>query len=157
MKSESIEIKYERLSFEELNNKEKELIECAKNATYSAYSPYSSFSVGAAVRLENNEIVIGSNQENIAYPSGLCAERVALFAAGTRKEKITTLAIAARNENNEWTKAFPCGACCQVLQESQLRAKKRITILILINENEILRLKGAESLLPFSFSFIKKN
>ncbi|MBO7224540.1 MAG: hypothetical protein J6V35_01355 [Bacteroidales bacterium] len=91
MKSESIEIKYETLSFDELDNKEKELIECAKKATYSAYSPYSSFSVGAAVRLENEEIVIGSNQENIAYPSGLCAERVALFSAGTRKEKITTL------------------------------------------------------------------
>ena len=101
MKSESIEIKYERLSFEELNDKEKELIESAKNATYSAYSPYSSFSVGAAVRLENEEIVIGSNQENIAYPSGLCAERVALFSAGTRKEKITALALAARNSKNE--------------------------------------------------------
>ena len=81
MKSESIEIKYETLSFEELNNKEKELIECAKKATYSAYSPYSSFSVGAAVRLKNDEIVIGSNQENIAYPSGLCAERVAFTKA----------------------------------------------------------------------------
>lgn len=153
MKSESIEIKYETLSFEELNNKEKELIECAKKATYSAYSPYSSFSVGAAVRLKNDEIILGSNQENIAYPSGLCAERVALFAAGTRKEKITTLAIAARNENNEWTKAFPCGACCQVLQENQLRAKEKITILILLNQNEILRLRGAEALLPFGFSF----
>lgn len=153
MKSESIEIKYETLSFEELNNKEKELIECAKNATYSAYSPYSSFSVGAAVRLKNDEIILGSNQENIAYPSGLCAERVALFAAGTRKEKITTLAIVARNENNEWTKVFPCGACCQVLQENQLRAKEKITILILLNQNEILRLRGVESLLPFGFSF----
>ena len=129
------------------------MIECAKNATYSAYSPYSSFSVGAAVRLKNDEIVIGSNQENIAYPSGLCAERVALFAAGTRKEKITTLAIAARNRNNEWTKAFPCGACCQVLQENQLRAEEKITILILLNQNEILRLRGVESLLPFGFSF----
>ena len=153
MKSESIEIKYETLSFDELDNKEKELIECAKKATYSAYSPYSSFSVGAAVRLKNDEIILGSNQENIAYPSGLCAERVALFAAGTRKEKITTLAIAARNEKNESTKAFPCGACCQVLQENQLRAKEKITILILLNQNEILRLRGVESLLPFGFSF----
>lgn len=153
MKSESIEIKYETLSFDELDNKEKELMECAKKATYSAYSPYSSFSVGAAVRLENDEIILGSNQENIAYPSGLCAERVALFSAGTRKEKITTLALAARNSKNEWTKAFPCGACCQVLQENQLRAKEKITILILLNQNEILRLRGAESLLPFGFSF----
>ncbi|MEE1301612.1 MAG: cytidine deaminase [Bacteroidales bacterium] len=153
MKSESIEIKYERLSFEELNDKEKELIESAKNATYSAYSPYSSFSVGAAVRLENDEIIIGSNQENIAYPSGLCAERVALFSAGTRKEKITALALAARNSKNEWTKAFPCGACCQVLQESQQRASNKITILILLDEKEVLRLKGTESLLPFGFSF----
>ena len=71
---------------------------------------------------ENEEIVIGSNQENIAYPSGLCAERVALFSAGTRKEKITALALAARNSKNEWTKAFPCGACCQVLQESKQRS-----------------------------------
>ncbi len=153
MKSESIEIKYETLSFDELDDKEKKLIECAKKATYSAYSPYSSFSVGAAVRLENNEIILGSNQENIAYPSGLCAERVALFSAGTRKEKITTLAIAARNENNEWTKAFPCGACRQVLQENQMRGKKEICVLILLNENEVLRLKNADSLLPFSFSF----
>lgn len=153
MKSESIEIKYETLSFDELDNKEKELIECAKKATYSAYSPYSSFSVGAAVRLKNDEIILGSNQENIAYPSGLCAERVALFAAGMKKESVVALAIVARNENNEWTKAFPCGACRQVLQETQLRAKEKITILILLNQNEILRLIGAESLLPFGFSF----
>ena len=153
MKSESIEIKYETLSFDELDNKEKELIECAKKATYSAYSPYSSFNVGAAVRLENDEIITGSNQENIAYPSGLCAERVALFSAGMKKESVVALAIVARNENNEWTKAFPCGACCQVLQENQLRAKEKITILILLNQNEILRLRGVESLLPFGFSF----
>jgi len=153
MKSESIEIKYERLSFEELNNKEKELIECAKKATYSAYSPYSSFNVGAAVRLENDEIITGSNQENIAYPSGLCAERVALFSAGMKKESVVALAIVARNENNEWTKAFPCGACRQVLQETQTRGKKEICVLILSNENEVLRLKNADSLLPFSFSF----
>lgn len=70
-----------------------------------------------------------------------------------KKGKITALALAARNSKNEWTKAFPCGACCQVLQESQQRANNKITILILLDEKEVLRLKGTESLLPFGFSF----
>lgn len=153
MKHEVLSINYDLLRLDELDNKERELIESAKKATETSYSPYSSFKVGAAVRLENDEIIIGSNQENIAYPSGLCAERVALFAAGTRKEKITTLAIAARNAKDEWTKAFPCGACRQVLQENQMRGKKEICVLILLNESEVLRLKNADSLLPFSFSF----
>ena len=153
MKHEVLSINYDLLRLDELNNKERELIESAKKATETSYSPYSSFKVGAAVRLENDEIIIGSNQENIAYPSGLCAERVALFVAGTRKEKITTLAIAARNAKYEWTKAFPCGACRQVLQENQMRANNKIEILILLNEEEILRLKDVDSLLPFSFSF----
>ena len=153
MESKIIEIKYDLLSLEELNNKERELIESAKNATLTSYSPYSFFKVGAALRLDNDEIIIGSNQENIAYPSGLCAERVALFSAGMKKESVVALAIVARNENNEWTKAFPCGACRQVLQETQRRGKKEICVLILLNENQVLRLKNADSLLPFSFSF----
>lgn len=153
MESKIIEIKYDLLSLEELNDKERELIERAKDATLTSYSPYSSFKVGASLRLENDEIIIGSNQENIAYPSGLCAERVALFSAGMRKESVVAMAIAARDEKNQWAKAFPCGACRQVLQETQMRGGKEICVLVLLSENQVLRLKNADSLLPFSFSF----
>lgn len=139
MEHQVIKLEYDLLDWDELDENEKELITCAKQATTTAYAPYSNFKVGCAVRLANNEIIIGSNQENVAYPSGLCAERVALFTAGTKKEKVESIAITT----------FPCGACRQVMMEFQQNTKKEISVLILSNE-KIIR-TCVRVLLPLDF------
>ena len=103
---------------EELSEEDRLLVQRAIEATASSYSPYSHFAVGAALRLADGTIVIGSNQENAAFPSGLCAERTAIFAAGATHpdQAVTTLAIAARNEAGRTAEPVsPCGACRQVI------------------------------------------
>ena len=111
---------------EELSEEERHLIELAIEATDRSYSPYSHFKVGAAIRLDNGEELSGSNQENAAYPSGICAERTTLFYAGAQfpDTPIRMLAIAARGTDGELTEepTGPCGACRQVILESETRA-----------------------------------
>ena len=146
-------INYIALQFHELSDDEKELVEKAKAATLSTYSPYSHFGVGAAVRLGNGEVVTGANQENVAFPSGLCAERTALFAAGASfpDQKVTKIAIAARHAGSIIESPItPCGACCQVMLESEKRAGAPLTI-YLHGKNVTYKLTGVQSLLPFSF------
>ncbi|MEA3452496.1 MAG: cytidine deaminase, partial [Bacteroidota bacterium] len=113
----NIEIEEYR-NLDELHENDRRVVEKAKEAVKSAYAPYSNFHVGAAVLLENEEIICGTNQENSAYPSGLCAERVALFYANSKYPniEIKTLAICAFN-NNEYRKqpTSPCGSCRQVM------------------------------------------
>lgn len=130
------------------------LMQAAIDATATAYAPYSHFHVGAAVRLAGGEIVKGSNQENAAYPSGLCAERTALFAAGSQhpQEAVTALAIVARNEQGQLVEAAPCGACRQVLLESQQRAGAAVRVLMYLAGGRIRVVDDAATLLPFSFS-----
>jgi cytidine deaminase len=140
---------------EELSQEERHLIELAIEATGRSYSPYSHFRVGAAVRLENGVELSGSNQENAAYPSGICAERTALFFAGAQYPDVPVrmLAIAARGTDGELTEepTGPCGACRQVILESETRAKSPMRIL-LYGRKHIYVMDGIETLMPLCFS-----
>ncbi len=145
--------------YEELNKEDKELIDAAKKMTGNSYAPYSKFKVGAALRLANGKIVTGSNQENAAYPSGLCAERTTLFFANSQypDQAVTDLAIAAQSDD-EFTDSPcpPCGACRQVIKETEDRYNQSIRIL-LYGEKAIYIIKGIKDLLPLQFnaSFMK--
>ena len=125
----------------------------AIEATKGSYAPYSNFHVGAALMLDSGEILTGANQENIAYPSGLCAERVALFGAhANRPERLVeAIAIVAESGGSITERyAFPCGACRQVMIESQQRAGKSIKVLI-GSRSKILMVDSVTDLLPFVF------
>lgn len=138
----------------ELSDKDQLLVESAKQACERAYAPYSGFNVGAAVRLSNGEIIQGNNQENAAYPSGLCAERVALFYANSKYPNVAVEAIAviASNENGILKDPVaPCGACRQVMLETELRMKQAFYTL-LIGANEIHRIENTTDLLPLTFT-----
>ena len=114
----------EFVSFDGLVVADRELMESAIAATSSAYAPYSGFHVGAALRLADGTVVCGSNQENAAYPSGLCAERTAIFAASAQRPEMRcygALAIVGRDSEGRLTEASPCGACRQVLLEYEQR------------------------------------
>lgn len=138
---------------EELSEDDKQLVERAIEATASSYSPYSHFAVGAALRLSDGTIVIGSNQENAAFPSGLCAERTAIFAAGaTHPDKaVMALAIAARNEAGLTAEPVsPCGACRQVILEVEQRYDCAVRIL-LYGTNGVYIINSIRDLLPLCF------
>lgn len=154
MEEMKIEIRICSLHYDELNEEDRRLIEQAKEATQRSYAPYSRFSVGTAALLANGEIVTGSNQENAASPSGLCAERTTLFYANSRypDQAVKTLAIAARNASGFTGKPIsPCGACRQVLLETERRHGSPIRIL-LYGTTEIYLTNGIDNLLPLSFS-----
>ena len=143
----------EVLRYEELSAEDQRLVDTAREATLRSYAPYSHFSVGAAALLENGETVSGTNQENAAYPSGLCAERTTLFYANSRypTSAVLTLAIAARHAVGLLARPIPpCGACRQVMLETEQRFGRPITILLTGTE-EIYRIKGMKHLLPFAF------
>lgn len=146
---------YEVLSPEELTAKEQELVELAKKATYRSYAPYSNFRVGAAILLDNDEIVCGANQENVAFPSGTCAERTACFYAHAQypEARFKTIAIAARGVDGEplAEPISPCGACRQSLLQYELLAGHDVEVL-LVGRTKILRLPSIRSLLPFAFT-----
>ena len=153
MTEKTIEIKVSILSFNELNPTQEALIDKAKEQVGKAYAPYSNFHVGAAVELENGEIFAGSNQENSAYPSGLCAERVAMFYANAQFPDVAvkTIAIAAFTNGNFLPEPItPCGSCRQVLLESEMRFEKNITVL-LYGTNNIFQLENIRQLLPLCF------
>jgi cytidine deaminase len=119
----------------------------------NAYAPYSNFRVGAAVLLENGEIITGTNQENAAYPSGLCAERTAIFYANSKYPNIAikAIAISVKKDGKFIDKAIPpCGACRQVMLETEERYKKDMKV-IMISSNSVLTIENAKSLLPLSF------
>ena len=156
MKEKEIIIKYQ--SFEksdELQNSDKLLLDNAKEAMKSSYSPYSNFEVGAAVRLANGEIVKGSNQENSAYPSGLCAERVAIFSAGVQFPgvEIESIAITANSGDNSLNgPVTPCGACCQVMLEAENNSHNSIKIIMHGEDDSCYVTNTVRSVLPFSFN-----
>ena len=157
MTSKEIRIVYnEYESLDQLELRDRELAQAAIEATKGSYAPYSNFNVGAAVRLDNGQIVKGSNQENAAYPSGICAERTVLFYAGaSRPEKaVSCIAIAASQEGNLCNSPVtPCGACRQVMAQTQLRGGIPMNI-ILVGANKIWRFEKIEDLLPFTFDSI---
>lgn len=153
MKIQDIVAKIQVCSYEELSSNEKLLVEEAKKASLRSYSPYSQFKVGAALLLQNGEIVSGNNQENAAFPSGLCAERTALFYANSKypDSAVIAIAVAAYTDGNYLNHPItPCGACRQVILEAQNRYKQPIQ-LILYGEKEIYRIEKITDLLPLSF------
>ncbi len=141
-------------SKDELSEDLRILVEQAYDVIKNSYSPYSRFSVGAALRLESGIIVRGTNIENSVYPLGICAERTALFTAQAQypNQIITDIAIAADTDKFEFeTPASPCGSCRQVLVEFETKQQRDIRIL-LCGKHEILVVKNAHSLLPLSFN-----
>ncbi|MCE5331130.1 MAG: cytidine deaminase [Bacteroidales bacterium] len=153
MIEKTIETKISVYKFEELSAEFQMLIGRAKEQVINAYAPYSEFHVGAAVQLENDEIFTGSNQENSAYPSGLCAERVAMFYANSQYPQIPvkTLAIAAFTKGSFLADPVtPCGSCRQVLLETETRFEKDITILLYGTEY-IYKIDNVKQLLPLCF------
>ena len=140
---------------EELSPEERHLVELAIEATSRSYAPYSKFHVGAAVRLDNGVEIIGCNQENAAYPSGLCAERTALFSAGAQYPEVPVrmLSIAARGTDGELVEepVGPCGSCRQVIIESETRAKSPMRIL-LYGCKYVYVIDGIRELMPLTFS-----
>ena len=153
MKEKTIKIEYQFAQLEELSKEEQQLVEKAMAATRNSYANYSHFHVGAACLLEDGSIVIGANQENAAFPSGLCAERSAVFAAQSNYPElaIKTIAIAANNEHGFLKDPIsPCGACRQVILEMEDRYKRPVRIL-LYGTDGIYCFKSIKDLLPFSF------
>lgn len=146
--------KYE--NFDELPAADRHLMEAARAASLDAYAPYSHFHVGAAVLLENGTIIKGNNQENAAYPSGLCAERVALFAGGAQHPgvKIRAIAIAAYPEGRKISSVAisPCGDCRQVMAEYELRYNQKIRLIMEGGNNTFIVSDSVSQLLPFLFS-----
>lgn len=140
---------------DELAPTDRRLVELAREATYRSYSPYSHFSVGAAILLDNGEIVEGSNQENVAYPSGTCAERSACYYAGSRypEARFEAIAIAARATDGNFTAeaTAPCGACRQALLEYEMLAGHPVRVL-LVAADKVLILPSVTSLLPLAFT-----
>jgi cytidine deaminase len=154
MKEITLQIKF--LEFEmmdQLPENDFSLINKARNAANDAYAPYSGFRVGAAVLLENGIIVIGNNQENAAYPSGLCAERIALFNAASQYPNVPIIAIAVSTINRSPSPsdiAKPCGGCRQVMAEYEDLAGKPMRIL-LDSADRVIVLNGIDNLLPLRF------
>jgi cytidine deaminase len=141
-------------SLEELPKDIQALMNEAVEVRKKAYAPYSQFRVGAALLLDNGKIVLGSNQENAAYPSGLCAERVAIFHAGSvyPEAKILKMAITAASDTNQ-TKAPipPCGSCRQSIAEYEIKQDTPIEIYFMGEIGEIYRSESLKNLLPFMF------
>lgn len=153
MKEKFINTKINVYSYNELADIDKKLIDLAKEATKRSYSPYSKFRVGAALLLSNGETVTGSNQENVAFPSGTCAERTAIFYAHSQypDEKIIKIAIAAYYEGDFVKNPIsPCGACRQAILEYEKLGGTAIKVL-LYGKDEIYILEGIKTLLPLQF------
>lgn len=147
-------IVHEFENINELSVNDQDLLIEARRITAQAYAPYSGFHVGAAILLDNGQIITGNNQENSAYPSGLCAERVTLFYANANfpESAVKTIAISAsKNGDLVNDPVKPCGGCRQALAEAETRFGKPMRI-ILDGKDSILVLNGIESLLPLSFS-----
>ncbi len=139
----------------ELSETDRQLIEMAIEATQNSYAPYSHFSVGAAILLKNGKMIKGCNQENAAFPAGICAERSAIFAAGAQypDQPIMTLAIAARNAKGNLTEepVSPCGTCRQVIIETETRFQQPVRIM-LYGKHHIYIIDGIQQLMPLSFT-----
>ncbi|MDQ1770958.1 cytidine deaminase [Labilibaculum sp. A4] len=152
-KTQIITTVFEYDSVDELPLEEQELVKNAKEAALRSYSPYSKFSVGAAILLENDEIIQGNNQENSAYPSGLCAERVAMFYANSKfpDSAVKAIAVTARtNGSFSGNPIPPCGSCRQVLLETEERFNQPIK-LILYGEKKIRIVETVKEMLPLYF------
>lgn len=155
--NKTITIDYQEYnSVAELPDADAALLRCAIDATEGAYAPYSHFRVGAALRLADGTIVVGSNQENGAYPSGLCAERTAIFAASAQHPQCRdyqALAIVGRDASGRLCEAAPCGACRQVLSEYEEMQRHPLRILCFLDAGGVRVLPSVAATLPFAFKF----
>lgn len=155
MKNLDLMIPVKVASYDELSADDRRLVDTAREATRRSYAPYSHFRVGAAILLDNGEIVAGANQENVAYPSGTCAERTACFYAHATypDARFRTIAIAARDTDGAEvrTPIAPCGACRQALLEYETLAGHDVRV-ILTGASELYILPSVKSLLPFAFT-----
>lgn len=141
-------------SLDELSAKDNKLMLAAVEARKKAYAPYSNFQVGAALLLENGVVVSGNNQENACYPSGLCAERVAMFYAGANFPgvAINAVAISATSINHVVGKpAAPCGNCRQSMSEYEAKQKQDIPVLMMGETGEVLKCNSIAEILPLAF------
>lgn len=129
------------------------LLEIALEAMDAAYAPYSNFRVGAALQLEDGQIISGSNQENAAYPSGLCAERVALFTAHSQfpDRRLKKILIVASNQKGKNANAYPCGSCRQVLLEFASLQQEPVEVIMRTADEQYIYIENCKKLLPFSF------
>lgn len=154
METLKINIEIEVLQMHELADKDRQLVEMAKEATNNSYSPYSHFKVGAAIRLANGMTMIGANQENAAFSVTTCAERSVIYAAQAQypDQAITDIAIAARNTNDEFTKeaTAPCGVCRQAILELEDRYKRNVRIL-LYSQQGVYIVSSIKDIMPLCF------
>lgn len=151
----NINISIDVLEPSELTEQELQAMQLAQEAANDAYAPYSNFLVGAALVLEDGSMFKGSNQENAAYPSGLCAERTALFAMSAHhpNKKIKLLAVTARRRSDEeFMPAMPCGACRQVMAEYEFKQQEAVPVLLQASDGKFYRFKSVADLLPFQFT-----
>jgi len=141
-------------SFDELSEDIKSLMRMAFEVRDNAYAPYSQFKVGAAILLDNGEIVVGSNQENASYPSGLCAERTAIYYAGAKypNAKILKMALSAKSmKHRVITPIAPCGACRQAIAEYELKQDLPIEIFFMGESGKVVKANSLKELLPLLF------
>ncbi|MCS7188661.1 MAG: cytidine deaminase [Bacteroidia bacterium] len=143
-------MEYEELGWDELSERERLTLRAAVETAKQAYAPYSNFPVGAAAYLRKGDIWIGNNQENAAYPSGLCAERTLLFSLGAHN-LVTEIEIVAVYASASLLPIMPCGACRQVMYEYQQRSENPWTLIFAGAADFVYRMKGVESLLPLAF------
>ncbi|WP_343853885.1 cytidine deaminase [Algoriphagus jejuensis] len=155
MKKIILSSEIEELSPEELDHVEQTLLSRAQSVAKMAYSPYSDFQVGAAVLLENGEVFQSSNQENVSFPAGSCAERLVLGYAGANypnSAPVMLAIVAKRAADENWADVSPCGICRQTINEAEKRFGKSVTVLILTATGNILRVRGISPLLPLKFN-----
>lgn len=152
---EELQIQFEVFTSEEkLPEMFKNVWEAAKRAKENSYAPYSHFNVGCAIELETGEIIEGVNQENAAFPAGLCAERTAMYRAGATLPKVPFKALAifaAKEGSNNPEEASPCGGCRQVMLEFRKRHQQDFNVLFPGKEGSIIVMKSPEDLFPFTF------
>lgn len=154
MKEMILQTKVKVCTVDELSAQDREVVDAARKATANSYAVYSGFNVGAAVRLAGGIIVSGTNQENAAYPSGMCAERTTLFWANSQypDKAVEVLAIAARTEDGELERPIPpCGACRQVILETEKRFNTPVRIILYGSKECYVVEEGIKALLPLSF------
>ncbi|MDD4848687.1 MAG: cytidine deaminase [Bacteroidales bacterium] len=149
------QIEYEEFdNIDSLSETDRLLLQTAFKSAEKAYAPYSKYHVGAAILLDNNEIIAGNNQENAAYPSGQCAERVTAFYASAIYPDQTMKAIAITaisEESNLSMPPFPCGSCRQVLAEYESRQQQPIRIILYAQNGHLIIFKSVQDLLPWAF------
>ncbi len=152
MNKKSLNIEYlEYDSVADMNSEEVDLINEADANLNNAYAPYSKFKVSAVCKMDDGRIVKGTNQENGAYPSGLCAERVAIFAAKSQFPNKKVAKIVVTTEETTHSPISPCGACRQVLMEYELLQNQSIELIMKSGESKIWKFKSVNDILPFAF------